>query len=110
VQWRRSPALLARNLAVVHAQLHQHLVAAALTSAVFEQLQQDWADHQQQQQQQNKEDGQPGSSMWRPLRPPHAPLLKRATEPSLEERFGKAGISLELLNRPGGAAAAAGQA
>jgi hypothetical protein len=33
---------------------------------------------------------------------PHIPLLKRQTEPSMEERFEKAGFSIELLNQAGG--------
>jgi hypothetical protein len=35
--------------------------------------------------------------------PQQMPLLKREREPTMEERFAKAGISLELLNQPGAA-------
>jgi hypothetical protein len=62
---------------------------------------------QQQQQQQSAGDAQQGSrgsSRWVSPTPQHIPLLKRATEPSMEERFEKAGISLEVLNYPGGLA------
>jgi tRNA pseudouridine38/39 synthase len=131
IQWQRSEANLAKCLAVVGSQLQRHLVAAALTSSVFEQLQQEraalLAGQQQQQQQQGTEqssngqqaaieaaapaDGQEacdgsslgaaGAARWLAAKPPHIPLLKRATEPSMEERFRKAGIPLELLNQRG---------
>jgi hypothetical protein len=92
------------------------MVAAALTSAVFEQLQADWAasvrveapQHAQQQanrleQQQQQQQQQQQPSRWLPPLPPHTPLLARATEPSIEERFANAGIDVALLNQPGGA-------
>lgn len=96
-------------------------MAAALTSTIYEQLQQDWeqlhssnSNGQQQQQdatadadaaQQSVGNGgsSSSSSRWLPPKVQHIPLLKRATEPSMEERFSKAGISLEVLNQPGGA-------
>lgn len=131
-QWHCSPTAMARNLSTVGSLLQQHLVGAALTSEIYERLQQKWAALQQnsnssssrsgggsavhqEQQQQQQEGGsalqqQPicrqtcsSSSRWLVPKPPHIPLLKRATEPSMEERFSKAGISLELLNQPGGA-------
>lgn len=115
--WQRTPTSLARNLAAVNTQLQQHLVAAALTNAIYEQLQQDWqqlhnsSGQQQQWQQQDADAAQcignggsnSSSTRWLPPKPQHIPLLKRATEPSMEERFSKAGISLEVLNQPGGA-------
>jgi hypothetical protein len=144
INWQRSEANLAKCLAVVGSQLQRHLVAAALTSSVFEQLQQEravlLAGPQQQQQQQHEcaaeqQDAQQdssrqqaltqlaaaaangldlglkpstssslgaaGAARWLAAKPPHIKLLKRATEPSMEERFRKAGIPLELLNQRG---------
>lgn len=149
IQWHRSEASLAKCLAVIGSQLQQHLVAAALTSSIYEQVQQDRAallvpaanqkqqavahqdlgfvlsnqQHQQQQhtlqqqQQQSVDRQQPtqpelgtvgstalgaaGPSRWLLPKPPHIKLAQRATEPSIEERFRKAGISLELLNQKG---------
>ena len=43
----------------------------------------------------------PPRSRWLLPPGPHIPLLRRACEPSLEERFTKAGIPLALLNRAG---------
>jgi len=42
------------------------------------------------------------SSRWMVKPLPHIPLLKRQTEPSMEDRFEKAGFSIELLNQAGG--------
>jgi hypothetical protein len=128
-QWRCSPAGLSRNLATVHAQLQQHLVAVALTNEIYEDLQQRWqqlhggssssgssgssgqgALPQQQQQQPagGVQQGSRVSSRWVATQPHHIPLLKRATEPSMEERFIKYGIRLEVLNQPGGLAGVKG--
>lgn len=135
IQWQRSEANLAKCLGVVGSQLQRHLVAAALTNSVFEQLQQERAAllaGQQQQQQQAIEQqqgehqapleaaaaagaaggqeeagngssglGAAGAARWLAARAPHILLRRRATEPSMEERFAKAGIPLELLNQRG---------
>lgn len=116
--WHCSTAGLVRNLTAVSSQLQQHLVGAALTSAIYEQLQQQWQQQQQQgrgsstkqpppaqQQQHTQVSSNGGSSIscrrWVTPMPQQMPLLKREREPSMEERFAKAGISLELLNQPG---------
>jgi hypothetical protein len=148
IQWQRTEAGLSKCLAVVGSQLQRHLVAAALTSSVFEQLQQERAGllaGQQQQQQHlagepehaagkqnqlqngSKQEslvetaaaaaaaaadgegkagdssglGAAGAARWLAAKPPHIAMRKRATEPSIEERFIKAGIPLELLNKRG---------
>jgi tRNA pseudouridine38/39 synthase len=146
IQWQRTEGGLSRCLAVVGSQLQRHLVAAALTSSIFEQLQQErarLAGQQQQQQPQQQlagesertaeEQGQlqngvkqhpsveaaaaatgdggkagesrglgaAGAARWLAAKPPHIAMQKRATEPSIEERFMKAGIPLELLNQRG---------
>ena len=141
-QWHCSPLALKRNLVAVSAQLQRHLVGAALTSSIYEQLQQQWQQQQQQQQQHMKKkqsqgigsngssiqqqsgqeqqsvqeqpppavgqengssDGSSGSRWTNPA-PSHVPLFRRGFEPSMEERFEKYGIDLELLNQPGTAA------
>lgn len=128
LQWHRTPVLLERNLTAVGKHLQQHLTAAALTSSIYEQLQQQRTVHlavsnqQAQQQQQQRSShilpSQPSSligigkassnsssgssSRWMSRSLPHIPLLKRQTEPSMEERFEKAGFSIELLNQAGG--------
>ena len=118
INWQRSKTSLERNLATLHAAVQQHTVAAALTGTVYQHLQELYAsagfsesggmaatktgaqqhqeglDADQQQQLQV-------SYQWLPPLPPHLPLRKRATEPSMEERFEKAGIDIELLNKPG---------
>lgn len=45
--------------------------------------------------------GAAAAARWLAPKPPHITMLKRATEPSIEERFRKAGIPLELLNQRG---------
>jgi tRNA pseudouridine38/39 synthase len=144
IQWQRTKAGLSKCLAVVGSQLQRHLVAAALTSSVFEQLQQErarlLAGQQQQQQLAGESEsaateqgqlqngnmqhssieaaaaaaddgggqadessglGAAGAARWLAAKPPHIAMHKRATEPSIEERFVKAGIPLELLNQRG---------
>jgi hypothetical protein len=118
IKWQRSKVSLERNLAALHAAVQQHTVAAALTGTIYQHLQELYAvgaasqrgamapgqtDPQpetgggpalQQQQQQV-------TCQWVPPLPSHIPLMKRATEPSMDERFQKAGIDIELLNKPG---------
>jgi hypothetical protein len=140
-QWHCSPLALKRNLVAVSAQLQRHLVGAALTNTIYEQLQQQWQQQQQlkkkkqsqgigsngssiqqqsgQEQHSSQEQPPPAAgqcngdngscdgssgSRWTNPAPSHVPLFRRGFEPSMEERFEKYGIDLELLNQPGTAA------
>lgn len=105
LQWQRSASSIQRNLLGLSAMVQKHLVSAALTHAMFDKVME---FHQQQQ---VTVEGTAGGSAageqaaaaaaarsWRPPLPPHVPLADRAREPTMEDRFAKAGISIDLLN------------
>ncbi len=89
-------------MAVVGAMLQRHLVGAAMAHAVGQRLQQDGQQLAAGGQQQGRQGGR-GSSGGA-----HIPLMKRAREPSLEERFAKAGIDPSTVLQQYGGGATAG--
>jgi tRNA pseudouridine38/39 synthase len=110
LEWQRSAASIQRNLLGLSAMVQKHLVSAALTHAMFEKVMEYY------QQQQGQVEGAGGGSavggqagagaaaaarQWRSPLPPHVPLAHRAREPTMEDKFAKAGISMDLLNVSG---------
>jgi tRNA pseudouridine38/39 synthase len=118
IQWVRRPRALARACEDVRGHMDRHLVAAAMCGAMLDTLLPQLGEPPQQGQQQaaaaadggggDGGGGGGGGGGWGAGGPAaaaaaagHVPLLLRATEFSLAERFRKAGIPLELLNQPG---------
>ncbi|KAI8473916.1 MAG: pseudouridine synthase [Monoraphidium minutum] len=105
IPWFRPPRALGRAAGDVRAALARHLVGAAMCGEVLAAL----APHLAAGGAEGGGGGEEGRGAAAAAAAAgvagsggaHIPLLRRAREPSLEARFERAGIPLELLNRPG---------
>jgi tRNA pseudouridine38/39 synthase len=87
IRWHRSARALQAAEASLGALLQSHLVGAAMAGAMLERVRRDAARSGGNAKQQQPQQPQP-----------HDPLLERATEPSLDERFRAMGIPTDGLS------------
>jgi tRNA pseudouridine38/39 synthase len=91
IRWHRSARAAQAAEASLGALLQSHLVGAAMAGAMLERVRRDAA---------RAGAGAGAAEKLQPhQQPPHVPLLERACEPSLEERFAAQGIPTEGLSR-----------
>lgn len=94
LNFRRSDRLRATNSAVVQGMLDQSLVSGALGGTIKTRLLQDEESIGDSGGQHVVQGSKAAVGVPEKSGPPHIPLLKRATEPSVEERLQKYGITL----------------
>lgn len=97
LRWIRTDKLQQTNESALRALLARQMIGSALCNSVLQRLQNDTTVDRQQQ---GSANGAHAASSKASLLSHHVPLLQRAREPSMEERFTKAGLSLEMLNGP----------
>ncbi|KAG2446693.1 hypothetical protein HYH02_008259 [Chlamydomonas schloesseri] len=102
LQFRRTHAAVEANLVDVASLLHRHLIGAALTAACHSRLAKDTRCSEAGSTS-GSGGGAGGGAGGRGAS--HIPLMRRQTEPSIEERFARRGMTWPPEPVPGGAAA-----
>ncbi|PNW86426.1 hypothetical protein CHLRE_02g086050v5 [Chlamydomonas reinhardtii] len=106
LQFRRTHAAVEANLVDVASLLHRHLIGAALTAACHSRLAEDTRCAETA----STSSGGAGAGAGAGAGgrgSGHVPLMRRQTEPSIEERFARRGLPWPPEPLPGGSAAAA---